>query len=1584
MMKHKLLFLMLTLLPTCANADIISRDAAAQRAADYLEGITSNRRLTAVENGARLAPPRRGTVSAPAYYVFSRGKGQGYVIVSADDQTDAVLGYTDSGDFDYASLPGNMRAWLDDCEAQLMDLRRVSQTDASGRAHAPKRVGAVPTHPAIPMLLTCRWNQGAPYNNECPLYTDGRRCVTGCVATAMAQIMYHQRAKSVDKTTAAIPSYNTGEIAVKGIAKGAPLDWANMRDDGGSTTAQKLAVAQLMHYCGVSVEMGYTSGSSGAYSSKVGEALKKYFGYGSSVQYVGRYAYTNVTWDALIYNELAHGNPVYLSGANSEAGHAFVCDGYDGKRNFHINWGWGGQSDGFYLLNKLTPGSQGIGGSNDGYNDYQEAVIGIVPANYSKKAIPFSDVTLKRLCVASWDTDGDGELSYGEASKVKDLGTTFKGTRIKSFGELSDFTAITAIADDAFSGCSQLTSLTLPEKVKSIGSRAFSGCRALTNILLPDGVTAIGDSAFAGCRVLTSVGIPDIAVISPHTFEACAALKAIEVPSTVTAIGDMAFAGCAKLQTFTLTGTDPTAMTFGEAMFDGVDVSQVTLNVPAGTRAFYASHPQWSAFGNFYEVRQTPDDQYVGLTERRQVYLYNVGAQAYLTKGEAWGTQAVVGSEPMRYELRRDDSMPEGQYYLYSIDTGNNSRHILFRTMSDDKVGSGVKCCFVDGSLSENAYWVIEDVGNGCYRLSVPQGKTGYTKNCYLGILPSHKTNARPANVTTTMGAYFDVNYNSHEANCQWKFVDVDATFGTYNAAIELQNLLAHAKSKRINYEREQEILDDLTSTKAQLVSAQRTLRKKLGFVHIDDEIAKEIINANFDVNGDGELAVTEARLIDNLSTLFYGTEVEDLSVAGNFTSLQYLYGNSFEGCADLKKIELPESVTTMYYRVFYGCTSLTEITLPRYIGLIGANNFDGCTALRTVRMLNPYPGRVTLGEDVFKGVNLTEATLYVPQGCRDAYASAPVWKDFGTILEMRAPTLPDFAPLTEDEDVYIYNVASMRSITRGEAYGTQAVVANSGLTYRLRRTKTMPAGTYYMEAQVSGNKILFRTDTDSKVGSGVKACFVDGTLSNKAWWKVEPVEGKENVYTLRVPDGQAGYVEGQYLGIDNSHATDAVDDGSPTWGLYWDIVCGDDNATSCQWAFVRKADVDSLETIQAAFRELATLISRGNARHIDTSAAQAIYDNFGATAGQVADAIAALRRQLGYIDFADNHVKQVCVSRFDLDEDEELSTDEAAAASTLGQTFKLNSTLTSFDELRHFTGLTVIDADAFRSCTNLTSITIPANVTVLGKDAFAGCSKLTFMRILNPGTTPLDNSESAIGEQTNIFVEASAVAGYENSESWHPYTVSAYTGTPIVTAHRCERYYGRVNPTFHMAVLGAPVEGQPKLTCDADQRSAVGDYVIRVERGTVPEGIELRDGTLTVAPAPLTIKARSYSRNIGEQNPVFEVEYTGFRNRENAETALSQQPVVSCEATADSPAGEYAIIVSGAEAANYAITYEAGVLTVIDPVGITAPKAGMTSAEIEAIFAPDGKRRNTLAPGINILRMADGTTRKVVVKPVR
>ena len=253
-MKRTLYSITLTLaflfLPAVMLAGPITREQAKQKAESYLSSCKGSRMLKPVTTGKKLAPGKnRGAAdSFDTYYVFNRGENEGFVIVAGDDQIDGVMGYTDNGEFDYQNLPDNMRDWLDDYAAYIENVK-------TGKAEAPKKL---PTHPSIPIMLKTTWNQGWPYNNECPIH-NGSRSVTGCVATAFAQVLYFQHEKSVTETQADIPGYTTytAGLSVPGINQGAPIDWDNMLSSyGGSPSGvAQTAVAKLMLYCGVAVEM---------------------------------------------------------------------------------------------------------------------------------------------------------------------------------------------------------------------------------------------------------------------------------------------------------------------------------------------------------------------------------------------------------------------------------------------------------------------------------------------------------------------------------------------------------------------------------------------------------------------------------------------------------------------------------------------------------------------------------------------------------------------------------------------------------------------------------------------------------------------------------------------------------------------------------------------------------------------------------------------------------------------------------------------------------------------------------------------------------------------------------------------------------------------------------------------------------------------------------------------------------------------------------------------------------------------------------------------------------------------------------
>ncbi|MBR1469279.1 MAG: C10 family peptidase [Prevotella sp.] len=361
----------------------VSKDEAAQKAQAFING--KSKQSVKGARRVKLAHRQMTAVQTPQedalYYVFNIGEKDGFVIISGDDRTPAVLGYTDNGQFDAADMPDNMRAWLQGYADQLAWLQEHPEVENT--------IQKSPTKNVVAPLMQSQWNQDAPYYNDCPVFLNGNQSVTGCVATAMAQVMFYHQYPG--QTTKEIPSYTYGKRWGQTITENAvpvtTFDWVNMLPvyTSSATDAQNAAVAALMHCCGTSVKMDYAdkdNGGSGANSGNIAGAMKTYFDYSATTRYVGRGSYSLSQWNSLIYSELEAGRPVIYGGQSSGGGHAFVVDGYDGDELFHVNWGWGGFRDGYFLLSVLNPGSTaGIGAStsSDGYSFNQDAVIGIQP-----------------------------------------------------------------------------------------------------------------------------------------------------------------------------------------------------------------------------------------------------------------------------------------------------------------------------------------------------------------------------------------------------------------------------------------------------------------------------------------------------------------------------------------------------------------------------------------------------------------------------------------------------------------------------------------------------------------------------------------------------------------------------------------------------------------------------------------------------------------------------------------------------------------------------------------------------------------------------------------------------------------------------------------------------------------------------------------------------------------------------------------------------------------------------------------------------------------------------------------------------
>ena len=374
-MRKILLLFSLFLMALVAWGEPIDRNEALKQANAFLssKGIPVRQSLDMA-----YAQPGKAAEARSLYYVFNVGNDKGFVIVAGDDAVSPILAYADRGDFSEREMAPAAKAML---ESYAQQIEMIQQNPSLA-------VAASTSYAAIAPMVESQWNQSEPYNYMCPtIEGEPGRSVTGCVATAMAQIMYYHKWPVAE--TKAIPAYQMSNGELIAGANPVTLDWDAMQSTYTGSEAEDdpsaLAVAQLMVLCGKSVKMSYSSSASGAVSESVPAALKEYFDYDGAAHMVYRDEYANADWEKMIYDELAAKRPVYLSGTSvsgtSAVGHAFVCDGYDGEGLFHINWGWGGMSDGFFRLTLLNPDDHGTGGNNGsgGYNLDQGAIIGIQP-----------------------------------------------------------------------------------------------------------------------------------------------------------------------------------------------------------------------------------------------------------------------------------------------------------------------------------------------------------------------------------------------------------------------------------------------------------------------------------------------------------------------------------------------------------------------------------------------------------------------------------------------------------------------------------------------------------------------------------------------------------------------------------------------------------------------------------------------------------------------------------------------------------------------------------------------------------------------------------------------------------------------------------------------------------------------------------------------------------------------------------------------------------------------------------------------------------------------------------------------------
>lgn len=399
MKKYLLLIVSLWISLSFVCAEGVSVDRALQVATNFSRQIPGSqlRSGQSLELAYAAKPTLRAASPEAYYYVFNRGDKNGYILVSAEDRAYPILGYSDSGDFCYDSIPDNMKWWLQQYADQIQyaytngvepEKEVEEQWDAlqSGTGLPQLRSSAV--------LQTALWGQHEPFNNQCPVINN-KRAVTGCVATAMAIVMkYHQ-----------YPAQGTGSKTSNGNSANfaTPYDWDQMLDDytGSYSVDQGNAVATLMYHCGVSCDMKYNSSGSSAVMANMAPALSQYFGYDKGVRAVVKDGHSDAEWASYIQTELDEGRPVPYGGQSGSGGHSFVLAGYNTSNQYYVNWGWnetygGAENNGWFSLSALTLDKYT-------YSYQQDMVIGIQK--------PAGGTPVYNIVIAKYDGSSKGLVS---------------------------------------------------------------------------------------------------------------------------------------------------------------------------------------------------------------------------------------------------------------------------------------------------------------------------------------------------------------------------------------------------------------------------------------------------------------------------------------------------------------------------------------------------------------------------------------------------------------------------------------------------------------------------------------------------------------------------------------------------------------------------------------------------------------------------------------------------------------------------------------------------------------------------------------------------------------------------------------------------------------------------------------------------------------------------------------------------------------------------------------------------------------------------------------------------------------------
>lgn len=563
-----------------------------------------------------------------SYYIFNNEEG-GFIIVSGDDRAETILGFSDNGEFDVEHMSDGLKDLLASYKKQ------IALAVKSGNRNAQRHIQS--NWKDISPLIMTAWNQDSPYNALCPIDPDdGERCITGCVPTAIAQVMYYHQWPEVGR---GVVSYSWRGRRLGVDLSQMRFEWNKMKlaydYDEDETSEEVQAVAKLMYSVGLASQADYSSSSTGAWLGAYG--LHKYFLYSDEARELSLSQTSLDDFEASIYYDLNEKRPVLFSSndPNDGGGHLMVIDGYLKEDNlFHINMGWGGNDDGYY---RLTAVNADIYNFTEGqsiiYNIFPDRDAPTNAGIYSSASYSLSyDGTM----LVSWkgsetEIDMNTDAMFWDVKRVK--GNAFMNDSsiiaVNLPGNLS------VIESSAFNNCPNLETVYIPKSVTYIGEEAFVSCPSLDNIivdmdnptyycangllvnsqtntlissggvadrlLIPEGIKHLGAQSLAGLQI-TSINLPpSLETIKSAALKGCNQLTSVILSAGIRSISSEAFSSCSALRHLVVLASTPPSL--AQNAFLDVDVSQITLFVPEESIELYRT--RWKQFTTIVGVPKT-------------------------------------------------------------------------------------------------------------------------------------------------------------------------------------------------------------------------------------------------------------------------------------------------------------------------------------------------------------------------------------------------------------------------------------------------------------------------------------------------------------------------------------------------------------------------------------------------------------------------------------------------------------------------------------------------------------------------------------------------------------------------------------------------------------------------------------------------------------------------------------------------------------------------------------------------------------------------------------------------------------------